>query len=108
MWSANLEASKKVEVSKQEIETMLDPDNWPVVNHWLERGDGIAVYENHEIGHPEMGHRQYVSFGSPAAQLETDEPPQRMPDIGGSINWRYWLIGTYKGAPLGGGPIAIH
>ena len=36
------------------------------------------------------------SFGSPAAQLETDHPPQTLPDIGGAINWRYQLIGTYR------------
>lgn len=78
------------------------------INCWLERGDGIAVYENVELGHPHLGHRQYVSYGGPAAQLEVDElvgpltwdyktPPERLPDIGTAINWRYRLVGYYRG-----------
>lgn len=75
------------------------------------RGDGVAVYENHDLGHPELGQRQYVSFGGPEAQLETAGDtwtqgphlglaqfgltgylPKTLPDIGGRINWRYQLV----------------
>jgi hypothetical protein len=70
------------------------------MNEWLNRGDGIAVYQNQDLGHPEIGDKQFVSFGSDAAQLEVSEPPVQLPDIGGRINWRYVLIGTYKGDPL--------
>ena len=71
------------------------------MNAWLTRGDGIAMYENQDMGHRELGDKRFVSFGSTAAQLETDTPPDRLPDgIGGTINWRYGLIGTYKGDPL--------
>lgn len=70
------------------------------MNVWLLRGDGIAVYENQDLGHPEIGDKQFASYGSPAAQLEVETPPERMPDIGGRINWRYTLFGTYKGEPL--------
>jgi hypothetical protein len=70
-----------------------------VINRWLARGDGVAVYENVEFGHPDLGHRQYVSFGSHEAQIVGD-PPTRMPDIGDSINWRYQLVGTYQGESL--------
>lgn len=70
------------------------------MNGWLQRGDGIAVYENQDLGHPEVGDKRFVSFGSEAAQLETDTPPQQLPDTTKSINWRYVLIGTYKGDPL--------
>ena len=66
------------------------------VQRWLDRGDGCAVYENHDLGHPGVGHKQFVSFGSTAAQLETDTPPQRLPDIGNAINWRYQLVGTVR------------
>jgi hypothetical protein len=48
------------------------------------------------MGHPGMGDKKFVSYGSPTAQLEVNEPPQRLPDIGGDINWRYWLIGTCR------------
>lgn len=67
-----------------------------IVGRWLDRGDGAAVYENHDLGHPEVGEPQITSFGSPAAQLETDDPPQRLPDIGGNINWRYQLVATCR------------
>jgi hypothetical protein len=66
------------------------------VGRWLDRGDGAAVYENHDLGHPEAGAPKIASFGSPAAQLETDEPPEQLPDIGNAINWRYRLIATYR------------
>src|ERR1035437_11096097 len=74
-------------------------------NNWLARGDGIAVYENKlmegEIK-PKKGQTEvyipadmhFVSYGSPAAQIETAEPPTKMPDIGNRINWRDQLIGT--------------
>lgn len=71
-----------------------------ILNRWLDRGDGIAIYENQDLGHPELGHVQFLSYGSPAAQLETEEPPVRLPDIGGAINWRYQLVGVYRGAML--------
>lgn len=113
---------------------------------WLARGDGIAVYRNEDLGHPEVGHIQFASYGSKRAMLETgqvhvrndsadgkaveraqaqmslwasrgwgvspvpvdgrehptgkpcpvcSQPPQRLPDIGGAINWRYQLAGVY-------------
>lgn len=70
------------------------------INNWLVRGDGVAIYQNQDMNHPELGHRQIASYGSPAAQLETDEPPKTLPDIGGAINWRYQLEGTYRGEQL--------
>lgn len=69
---------------------------WTTVQRWFDRGDGVAVYENHDLGHPELGHRKFLSYGSADAQLETDEPPERLPDIGGAINWRYQLVGVYR------------
>lgn len=82
--------------TQDEVLSLIDPEAHPTVQKWLDRGDGIAVYENHDLGHPGAGHRKFVSFGSNAAQLETDDPPTRLPDIGNQINWRYQLIGTYR------------
>lgn len=79
-----------------------DGKGTPVIEHintWLERGDGVAVYENQDLGHPELGKRMYVSFGSEDA-LFPDEPPERMPDFPNQINWRYTLEGVYRGDPL--------
>ena len=70
------------------------------VNVWLARGDGVAVYQNQDMGHPALGETRLVSYGSPTAQLETDDPPVRLPDIGYAINWRYQLVGVYRGSVL--------
>lgn len=78
----------------------IEVDQRAVVARWLARGDGVAVYRNEDFGSPELGHRQFVSYGSAAAQLEVAEPPTRLPDIGHAINYRYQLVGTYKGDPL--------
>lgn len=62
---------------------------------WLQRGDGVAVYENKAMDSSNLGHKQFCSFGSPSAQIETSEAPQRMPDIG-RPNWAYQLVASYK------------
>lgn len=64
---------------------------------WLERGDGVAVYENLLMGSGNFGHKQFCSYGSQAAQIPTgdDGPPQRMPDIG-KPNWAYHLAAKYR------------
>ena len=69
------------------------------VEGWIARGDGAALYENHDLGHPQLGMPKIASFGSSMAQLETDEPPQTLPDIGGEINWRFQLVAVYRGEP---------
>ena len=70
-----------------------------------DRGDGVAVYANNDLGHPDIGQWQVVSYGGADAQLETrhaptgsacfqhrkDVIPKTLPDIGGSINYRYLL-----------------
>jgi len=98
----NGKVSKTVETTKMltKDELRLDPEHFAIANKWLMRGDGIAVYENQEIGHPNMGDRQFVSYGSKAAQLETNDPPLRLPDIGNAINRGFDLVGVYRGELL--------
>lgn len=67
-----------------------------VISGWLDRGDEILVYQNAELGHPEAGHVQMVSYGSRFASLPKhtyERPPTTLPDFPGKINWRYQLIG---------------
>lgn len=71
------------------------------VSKWTERGDGAAVYENHDLGHPDQGLCKIVSYGSEKAQLEVTVPFDTLPDIGSAINWRYQLVGVF------GGPAAV-
>jgi hypothetical protein len=69
------------------------------VARWLARGDGVAVYEDVEMSSPGRGDWKITSYGSPAAQLGTCQPPIRLPDgVGGegSINWRFVLVGMYR------------
>jgi len=84
----------------EEILAMMDPETRRTfertLRHWVDRDDGIAVYENQAFDSANHGHRKFVSFGSHAAQLEVDEPPERLPDIGNQINWAYMLVGTYR------------
>jgi hypothetical protein len=63
------------------------------IQGWRQEGKGAALYQNQELGHPEMGHLQIISFGTPEAGLPMDEPPQTMPDFPDRINWRYQLVG---------------
>lgn len=95
-WSAERLAS---EVAKGWTEQEQRDKVLGLMRGWLARGDGVAVYENHDMGHQAQGARQYLSFGSPAAQIADAEPPVRLPDIGGNIGWRYVLIATVKETP---------
>lgn len=102
------------------------------LNAWLAEGKGIAVYENHDLGHPQLGHQRFFTYGTDDATFDlkhcprcsgelfenlycgnsacsghdgvTEEeaslPPKRLPDFPREINWRYTLIGVYRGEPL--------
>ncbi len=78
-------------MTRDELFENLDPAHHATVQRWLDRGDGVAVYENKALDSASLGHRKFESFGSPDAQIEVAEPPTRMPDLGGSINWAYQL-----------------
>ena len=80
-----------------------DEGNKAIIERWLSRGDGCAVYQNMALDSANAGHRKFVSYGSKAAQLEVDDsgipdgvPPIRLPDIGGQINWAYQLEGSFR------------
>lgn len=75
---------------------MIDPAHHATVRKWLDRRDGVAVYENQALDSSNLGHRKFTSYGSTAAQLEVEVPPERLPDIGGQINWAYRLTGTCR------------
>lgn len=89
-------------LTPKELGEMLDWRSHATINKWLARGDGAAVYRNENISPMPDSHPEYktVSFGSTAAMLEVDVPPQTLPDIGGQINWRYQLFGTCRGAEI--------
>ena len=53
-----------------------------------ERGGDWYAYRNADLGHPEIGRLKFLKCG-PGCTLV--EPPQKLPDMGGEINWRYQL-----------------
>jgi hypothetical protein len=48
------------------------------------------AYENHDLGHPLVGHMQFLACG-PDNTHKT--PPSRMPDTDTSLGWRYVFVG---------------
>ena len=65
-----------------------------------ERGDVVVVYENSDLGHPEIGFPKIVSYGSDSSYLTRDQfpiPPTTFPDTSTDINWRYCLQASVTG-----------
>ncbi len=86
-------------LTEADLKNLLPEGSWPQVKVWLDRGDGVAVYQNTALDSAGMGDRRFVSFGSGAALLVDAEPPTLLPDIGGQINWKFQLEATHRGAP---------
>lgn len=82
--------------TEEELFSMLDEEHHALVRSWLERGDGVAVYENVALDSANAGHKQFCSYGSVKAQIEDFAPPKQMPNIGSAINWRYMLAGVCR------------
>jgi len=49
-----------------------------------------AAYQNVDLGHPELGHLQFLAIGP---DVTFHAAPRRMPDTPTTINWRYWFCG---------------
>lgn len=84
---------------------------WYKIQTWLNRGDGAAVYENHDLGHPQLGEPRIVSWGSEAAAFDAaTEPgqlPEILPDWPGQINWRYALVAACRREPAETVPVDV-
>lgn len=113
VWSVEEFLEKAEEHAAKEFDRPADAHSWvdavrTISRRAITRGDGVAVYENADLGHPDIGQWQIVSYGSEASQLETrdrpvagltqqkfehgkDHVPTTLPDIGQRINWRYQL-----------------
>jgi hypothetical protein len=88
-------------LASEEMASAIPDEDRPKANVWLERGDGIALYENQDETDPEYGRFVFVSYGSDAARLPMQDAPVQMPDtIAEYEHFRYRLIGTYRGAVL--------
>lgn len=55
-----------------------------------ERGGQWAAYENHDLGHSELGHLRFLQIG---VGRTFKEAPKTYPDTRETIGWRYVYIG---------------
>jgi hypothetical protein len=83
-------------LKEADLERLMAAEEFPlatkmIVLGWLQKRKGVAVYRNSDLGHPQVGAVKMCSYGTPEAQIEGDHPPDRLPDIGGEINWRFVL-----------------
>jgi len=66
------------------------PGARPIFERWLARGDAIAVFRNHDLGHPQVGHTLFVPLDSEErGQVEVGRT--RAPDGNHGLGWRYLL-----------------
>ena len=102
--------AKLIDVRKNKNEEpLLDSDIFVTMHN---RGGRWAVYQNHDLGHSQLGHLCCLRFGEGCTYAL---PPARYPDTPERIGWRYQLVGemdfktgeviSYEGA-LHGEPLA--
>lgn len=50
-----------------------------------------AAYQNHDLGHRQLGHLRFLAVGPQNTVKEVPKP--RLPDFPAEINWRYQFVG---------------
>jgi len=71
------------------------------IHEWLDDpadpGDWVGVFENHDLGHPDLGARFALLYG--AEQWDAAEVGKTHgPDTSLGLGWRYILIGKFRDA----------
>ncbi len=56
-----------------------------------ERGGKWAAYQNHDMGHPDLGGLTFLQYGGPTSTYTT--PPNRATDGAHGLGWRYLHVG---------------
>lgn len=92
-------------ISSNELGLLVNAESHPIVNRWLARGDGVACYSNHAFDSGMFGHRIFLSYGSPAAQIETALPPDACPVQGHGMSTA-WMYRLESRCPKGSEPIS--
>ena len=57
---------------------------------WLARGDAIAVFSNHDLGHPQVGHTLFLPLDA-EERGRVEIGRTRAPDGTHGLGWRYLL-----------------
>ena len=83
-------------ISSSELGLLVNAQSHALVNRWLARGDGVAVYRSQAMDSAWLGHRVFMSYGSPEAQISTtmtNLPPDACPtqSRGMGMAWAYRL-----------------
>lgn len=82
-------------------ETSIVDSTMETIGKWIERGDGVAIYQCQALDRSQLGDRTFLSFGSPNAMLEVESAsdlPSIAPNIGSNLFnlWGYCLEGYYR------------
>lgn len=56
-----------------------------------ERGGKWCAFQNHDLGHPEVGNLRFLQYGGTGSTFAT--PPDRYPDTQHGLGWRYLHCG---------------
>ena len=64
-----------------------------VLEQLRERGGAWAVYRNEDLGHPMLGHLQFLKFGPECTYTRVTLPAQA-PDSTSGLGWRYRFCGV--------------
>ena len=75
----------------------MHPHTWSIIKDWVDEGNRVGVWQNVDLGHPELGHTVCCKVGEFCTYKTDDDVPKRMPDGAGgvSIAWRYQLQGVF-------------
>lgn len=57
------------------------------------RGGRWAAFQNHAMDSNQLGHLRFIKFGPGCTFESADALPERHPDTGDCIGWRYLLVG---------------
>jgi hypothetical protein len=70
--------------------TVTAPEAREKFKEWVERGDAIAVFQNADLSHRNLGHRVFLPL-DPEEQGKVEVGSTRAPDGLHGLGWRYLL-----------------
>lgn len=70
---------------------------------WIDRGDVVLIFENADLGHPDLGDVMAMPWTETARpDMPSDGPlPPHAPDSSRGLGWRYVTKYVIRSRPLG-------
>ena len=82
------------ELTAAQLLTIADESLHGVLRAIVGRGCKLAIYENHDLGHYELGRLVFLSYGHPESTFST--PPPCAPNSADyGLGWRYLPVAIY-------------